>query len=111
VNSQPECASIKPKNEGLLEGGLWAPSGHPDRCLVCIILILRCRAWSKLDVQVVVCNWVGDPFKAWVAGSNPAALTKNAFLFIGLHHSGVLPGDSAPTNPLLSNQRTCAACT
>jgi cyanophycinase len=26
-------------------------------------------------VQVVVCNWVGDPFKAWVAGSSPAALT------------------------------------
>jgi hypothetical protein len=29
-----------------------------------------------LDVQVVVGNWVGDPFKAWVAGSNPAALTR-----------------------------------
>ena len=27
-------------------------------------------------MQVVVCNWVGDPFKAWVAGSSPAALTK-----------------------------------
>ena len=50
-------------------------SGHPDRCLVGISLILSCRAWSKLDVQVVVCNCVGDPFEAWVAGSNPAALT------------------------------------
>jgi len=39
-------------------------------------MILLRRAWSKLDVQVVVCNSVGDPFKAWVAGSNPAALTK-----------------------------------
>jgi len=29
-------------------------SGHPDRCLVGISLILSCRAWSKLDVQVVV---------------------------------------------------------
>ena len=52
-----------------------APSGHPDGCPVRICLILLCRAWSKLDVQVVVCNWVGDPFKAWVAGSSPAALT------------------------------------
>jgi hypothetical protein len=50
-------------------------SGHPDRCLVGISLILLCRAWSKLDVQIVVCNCVGDPFKAWVAGSSPAALT------------------------------------
>jgi len=33
------------------------------------------RAWSKLDVQVVVSIWFGDPFKAWVAGSSPAALT------------------------------------
>jgi len=40
-----------------------------------ISLILLCRAWSKLDVQVIVCNCVGDPFKAWVAGSIPAALT------------------------------------
>jgi hypothetical protein len=46
-----------------------------ERCLVGISLILLCRAWSKLDVQVVVRNWVCDPFKAWVAGSNPAALT------------------------------------
>ncbi len=58
------------------EAGFRAPSGHPERCLVCISLILLCRAWSKLDVQVLVCNWVGDPFKAWVAGSSPAALTK-----------------------------------
>ena len=58
------------------EAGFRAPSGHPDRCLVGISLILLCRAWSKLDVQVVVCNWVDDPFKAWVAGSNPAALTR-----------------------------------
>jgi hypothetical protein len=55
--------------------GFRAPSGHPDRCLVGISLILLCRAWSKLDVQAVVCNWIGDPFKAWVAGSSPAALT------------------------------------
>ena len=54
---------------------LWAPSGHPGRCLIRISLILLRREWSKLDVQVVVCNWVGDPFKAWVAGSSPAALT------------------------------------
>ena len=27
-------------------------------------------------MQVVVCNCVGDPFKAWVAGSSPAALTR-----------------------------------
>ncbi len=58
------------------EAGFRAPSGHPDRCLVGISLILLCRAWSKLDVQVVVCVWVGDPFKAWVAGSSPAALTR-----------------------------------
>ena len=45
------------------EAGFLAPSGHPDRCLVGISLILLCRAWSKLDVQVVVCNRVGDPFK------------------------------------------------
>ena len=57
------------------EAGFQAPSGHPDRCLVGISLILLCRAWSKLGVQVVVCNWFGDPFKAWVAGSSPAALT------------------------------------
>jgi hypothetical protein len=57
-------------------------SGHPDRCLVGISLILLCRAWSKLDVQVVVCNWVGDPFKAWVfrffldlPGTQPSAPT------------------------------------
>jgi hypothetical protein len=31
---------------------------------------------GKVDVQVVVCNCVGDPLKAWVAGSGPAALTK-----------------------------------
>lgn len=30
-------------------------------------------------MQVVVGNWVGDPFKAWVAGSGPATLT-NVFL-------------------------------
>ena len=59
------------------EAGFRALSGHPDRCLVCISLILLCRAWSKLDVQVVVCDWLGDPFKAWVAGSSPAALTIN----------------------------------
>src|ERR1039458_6311858 len=59
------------------KAGFRAPSGHPDRCLVGISLILLCRAWSKLDVQVVVCNWVGDPFKAWVAGSSPAALTSS----------------------------------
>jgi len=58
------------------EAGFRAPSGHPDRCLVGISLILLRRAWSKLDVQVVVGNCVGDPFKAWVAGSSPAALTK-----------------------------------
>jgi hypothetical protein len=52
-----------------------APFGHPDRCLVGISLILLCPAWSKLDVQVVVCDWLGNPFKAWVAGSSPAALT------------------------------------
>jgi hypothetical protein len=39
-------------------------------------MILLRRAWSKLDVQVVVSIWFGDPFKAWVAGSNPAALTR-----------------------------------
>src|SRR4029077_13171961 len=59
------------------ERSVGAPSGHPDGCLVRICLILLCRAWRKLDVQVVVCDWVGAPFKAWVAGSNPAALTKN----------------------------------
>ena len=59
----------------LVEEESRAPSGHPERCLVCISLILLSRAWSKLDVQVIVCNWFGDPFKAWVAGSSPAALT------------------------------------
>jgi len=56
-------------------------SGHPDRCLVGISLILLGRAWSKLDVQVVVCDWVGDPFKAWIfrlvlelPGTQPSAL-------------------------------------
>ena len=29
-------------------------SGHPDRCLIRISLILLCRAWTKLDVQVIV---------------------------------------------------------
>ena len=57
------------------EAGFQAPFGHPDRCLVGISLILLCPAWSKLDVQVIVCNSLGDPFKAWVAGSIPAALT------------------------------------
>jgi hypothetical protein len=57
---------------------LWAPSGHPGRCLIRISLTLLRREWSKLDVQVVVSNWVGDRFKAWVAGSNPAALTKTS---------------------------------
>ncbi len=54
-----------------------ADSGHPPdtQTVSCWHLIdfLLCRAWSKLDVQVLVCNCVGDPFKAWVAGSNPAA--------------------------------------
>jgi hypothetical protein len=77
--------------------GFRAPSGHPDRCLVGISLILLCRAWSKLDVQVVVCDWVGDPFKAWVAGSSPAALTISPFRFIGLHlPQQLLPRDSDP---------------
>jgi hypothetical protein len=39
-------------------------SGQPDRCLVGISLILLCRIWSQLDVQVVVYNLAGDPFKA-----------------------------------------------
>jgi len=29
-------------------------------------MILLRRAWSKLDVQVVVSIWFGDPFKEWV---------------------------------------------
>ena len=29
-------------------------SRHPDKVVVCICLILLCRAWSKLDVQVVI---------------------------------------------------------
>jgi predicted signal transduction protein with EAL and GGDEF domain len=33
----------------------WAPSGHLHGCLDRICLILLCRAWSKLDVQVVYC--------------------------------------------------------
>jgi hypothetical protein len=33
----------------------WAPAGHPDGRPVCIRLILLCRTWSKVDVQVVVC--------------------------------------------------------
>jgi hypothetical protein len=49
------------------EAGFRAPSGHPDRRLVSISLILLCRAWSELDAHVVVCNCVGDPFKAWVS--------------------------------------------
>ena len=53
-----------------------APSGHPDDCPVRICLILLKRVWSKLDVHVIVCEYVGAPFKAWVAGSSPAALTK-----------------------------------
>jgi hypothetical protein len=56
--------------------GFRAPTGHPDQCFVGISSILLCRAWSKLDMQVVVCNCSGDPFKAWVAGSIPAALAK-----------------------------------
>src|SRR5271155_4046781 len=69
------------RSDILREAGFRAPSGHPERCLVCISLILLCRAWSKLDVQVVACNWVGDPFKAWVEGSNPAALTRYSIRF------------------------------
>ena len=68
------------QNDAILFGR--PDSGHPPGTqtdvllgLVGISLILLCRAWSKLDVQVVVCNWVGDPFKTWVAGSSPAALT------------------------------------
>ena len=34
----------------------WAPTRHPARCLVWILLILLCRARSKLDVQVVGWN-------------------------------------------------------
>ncbi len=34
-------------------------------------------------MQVVICNWVGDPFKAWVAGSSLAALTKISKYFSG----------------------------
>jgi len=41
-------------------------------------------------VQVVVRNWVGDPFKAWVAGSNPAALTKSPPKFIQQRQLGAL---------------------
>jgi hypothetical protein len=70
------------------EAGFRAPSGHPDRCLVGISLILLCHAWSKLDVQVVVCNCVGDPFKAWVAGSSPAALTKISKYLADFGHPG-----------------------
>lgn len=53
--------------ESNLQGGLWAPSGHPERCLICISLILLRRAWSKLDVQVVVGIKLGDPTKVWVS--------------------------------------------
>ena len=56
------------------KAGFRAPSGHPDRCLVGISLILLCRAWSKLDAQVVVEIKFGDPFKAWVDGSSADAL-------------------------------------
>jgi hypothetical protein len=85
------------------EAGVRAPSGHPDRCLVGISLILLCRAWSKLDVQVVVCNWVGDPFKAWVAGSNPAALTKFCKHLPGLATDSVpLLFHSSPRNDLVT---------
>jgi len=66
-------------------------------------LILLCRAWSKLDVQVVVCNWVGDPFKAWVAGSNPAALTKFCKHLPGLATDSVpLLSHSSPRNDLVT---------
>jgi hypothetical protein len=41
-----------------------------------LVSILLRRAWSKLDLQVLVCNWVGDPSEALVAGSNPAAPAK-----------------------------------
>jgi hypothetical protein len=37
----------------LSDRGFWAPSGHQGRCLVGISLIFLCRAWSKLDVQVL----------------------------------------------------------
>ena len=58
-------------------------------------------------MQVVVCNWVGDPFKAWVAGSSPAALTINLFRVIGLHLlQNVLTRESvSPSNPLLYEPR------
>jgi hypothetical protein len=38
-------------------------------------------------VQVVVWSKFGDPFKAWVAGSNPAALTSLEVLRLGLRIS------------------------
>jgi hypothetical protein len=69
-------------------------------------LILLSRAWSKLDVQVVVCNWFGDSFKAWVAGSNPAALTSNHEGFSEFGDFGrMLRGRTA--NRRESQYRTC----
>jgi hypothetical protein len=47
------------------------------------------------------------PFKAWVAGSNPAALTKNPFRVIGLHlPQNFLTRDSDPH--LAHNSQTIA---
>src|SRR5258708_40145151 len=55
--------------------GFRTPFGHPHNCVPRISLILWMRAWSKLGVQVIIYEWFSDPFKAWVAGSSPAALT------------------------------------
>jgi hypothetical protein len=53
------------------EAPVRAPSEHTDQCLVGLSLILWCRIWSKLDLQVVVCmGWL--LFKEWVGGSHPA---------------------------------------
>ena len=66
----------------LAEAESRAPSGHPDRCLVRISLILFCRVWSKLDAQVVVCVKVGDPSKAWVSVVYSSTVpTVNPFAF------------------------------
>jgi hypothetical protein len=58
-------------------------------------------------VQVVVAKWVGDSFKAWVAGSSPAALTKisrHSALFAKIHFT--LDPSSAYTDSRVASGAT-----
>jgi hypothetical protein len=69
--------------------------------------------WTRyLSRSGTVCNTqskllifrAATPFKAWVAGSIPAALTKNSFGFIGLHHSRFFRPEVPDPHPAHNSQ-------